>query len=475
MPLVQHSLLVAAGYAGVSAAIAVLEARRIRRSGADIITVFILIYVLQCCAPGIFIYACLPFVDAMHPTGIPAFDRIYTTADLQAALLVLALTACFAMCFYVATAFAGTWLRRVSLGVPERSRLVLSGSLGRLVALLGIGFTLSVASFYLGGGTIAERYANLILLRGYSDQVTPTLLNGVVATSIEGWVWLSVAALFVAVEARRRRLALPLCIVYVATFIVFAVSRRDLFVPLLLAYLSLLLFDSHWRPRLLLAIAIPVFLWIAYGKEIFGAIATGAPVSAVTERYDTLPSLLLRSSTDMGITIVESLGSISLLDLPPRLGVDHLMAILPRIYVKSLHLGLELPPRIVRLSTEAFASAGDQDIPPGLFGQMWLDFRVLGPIAWALVLGVQVSLIQRIFQLTVRTRQAAAVFVVITFAVALPLNTGSYDFTFSLNVLVVILGMLLTFRVVCIATDRPASRHRAGVSFLPSAQLGARP
>lgn len=457
--MVQHSLLVSAGYAGVSAAIGVFEARRIRRTGADIITLFMVIFVLQCCAPGIFIYACLPFVDATHPTEIPPFDRIYTAADLQAALLVLALTACFAFCFYVATAFAGTRLRRVSFGVPKRSRLVISGSLGRLVALLGIGFALSVASFYSGGGTIAERYANLILLRSYSDQVTPTLLNGVVATSIEGWVWLSVVALFVAFEARKHRLTLPLCILYVATFILFAVSRRDLFVPLLLAYLSLLLFDRHWRPRMLLAIAIPVFLWIAYGKEIFSAIATGAPVSAVTERYDTLPNLLLRSSTDMGITIVESLGSISLLDLPPRLGVDHLMAVLPRIYVKSLHLGLELPPRIVRLSTEAFGSAGDQDIPPGLFGQMWLDFRVLGPIAWALVLGFQVSVIQRMFELTVRTRQAAALFAVITFAVALPLNTGSYDFTFSLNSLVLILGALLTFRVVCIATELPGSRR----------------
>jgi hypothetical protein len=450
--VLHHPLLVSAGYACVTATICLVEARRIRSSGPDVVTVFMVIFVLQCCAPGIAIYACLPFVDPLQPTGIRPFDRIYAATDLQAALLVLSLTACFAFCFYVVTALSGALMGRVLR--RDRSPLVLTGSSARLVTLLAAGFTLCVVSFLLGGDTLAERYANLILLRGYSEEVKPTLLNGVTATSIEGWAWLSVAALFVTLERRRRGLWWLLCLLFVVTFAILAVSRRDLFIPILLVYLTLLLFDGRWRPSLLLATAVPVIALIAYGKEFFSEIAAGGSLGVVSQRYDTLADLILRSSSDMGLTIVESMGSINLLDLPPRFGIDHLMSMLPRIYSSSLHLGLDLPPRIVRLSTEAFGSPSDQDIPPGLFGQMWLDFRAFGPVAWATVLGLQVSVVQRIFAMTVQTRQAAAVFAVITFVIALPLNTGSYDFTFTLSVLVLVLGLFLTFKLERISMDR---------------------
>lgn len=456
--MLQHPLLVSAGYAGVTGAICLFEAKRIRSSGPDVVTLFMAIFVLQCCAPGIAIYACLQFVDTLQPTGVPAFDRIYSATDLQAALLVLSLTACFTVCFYVVTAACTVLWRRLS--ARREARLVLTGSLAPLLIILACGFALSVVSFVLGGDTFADRYANLILLRGYSEQVKPTLLNGVVATSVEGWAWLSVAALFVAVERARRGLWWLLCLVFIATFMALAVSRRDIFIPILLIYLTLLLFDGRWRPSVLLAISGPVIAWIVYGKRVFAQIATGGSLGAITEQYDTLSTLLLRASSDMGITIVESVGSINLLNLPPRLGIDHLLSMLPRIYVSSLRLGLELPPRIVRLSTEAFASASDQDIPPGFLGQMWLDFRALGPIAWAIILGLQVSLVQQAFVSTVRTRQAAAVFAVITFVVALPLNSGSYDFTFSLNILVLLLGLLLTFKLERVAKLVPDQRDK---------------
>jgi hypothetical protein len=73
---------VSAGYAVLSATIGLFEARRIRTSGPDLITLFVVIFVLQCTLPGIVIYACLPFVDPEQPTGVPPFDRIYGAAKL---------------------------------------------------------------------------------------------------------------------------------------------------------------------------------------------------------------------------------------------------------------------------------------------------------------------------------------------------------------------------------------------------------
>ena len=90
---------------------------------------------------------------------------------------------------------------------------------------------------------------------------------------------------------------------------------------------------------------------------------------------------------------------------------------------------------------------------------MWMDFRIFGPIVWGLILGLQMSIVQYVFARTTRTRQAAALFVLVTFVVALPLNTGTYDFTFSIDIYALVLSILLTFRFVGVrlpAVDSPA-------------------
>jgi hypothetical protein len=145
-----------------------------------------------------------------------------------------------------------------------------------------------------------------------------------------------------------------------------------------------------------------------------------------------------------------------LLDLPPRFGVDHLLSALRIIPTAHRWLG-ELPVRMVRLSTEAFATPHDEDIPPGLFGQMWLDFRAFGPVLWAFVLSLQMSIVQHVFAQTIRTRQAVALVVLVAFVVALPLNTGSYDFTFSIDIYTLAFCLFLSFRSVRVrvpAADR---------------------
>jgi hypothetical protein len=205
--------------------------------------------------------------------------------------------------------------------------------------------------------------------------------------------------------------------------------------------------------------AIPALIWIAFGKELIGLVVFPGALGDVVGRYETLPASLLRAASDIGITVVESLGSINLLDLPPRFGVDHLLSVFRVIPTSHRWLG-DLPVRIVRLSTEAFATPFDEDIPPGLFGQMWLDFRVFGPVVWAFVLSLQMSIVQFVFAQTIRTRQATALLVLATFVVALPLNTGSYDFTFSIDIYPLVLCVLLTFRFIRVrvaTVNSPAS------------------
>ena len=120
--------------------------------------------------------------------------------------------------------------------------------------------------------------------------------------------------------------------------------------------------------------------------------------------------------------------------------------------------------RIVRISTETFADEWTVDMPPGLFGQMWLDFRVFGPLIWGLAFGLQIGILQYAWQRMRPSRQSAAVFFVLTFVVALPLNSGSYDFTFSVDI---IAAVIVLFFASASESQRP--RHLCQLRLPPPA------
>jgi hypothetical protein len=455
--------IVSVGYVLLTLAVGVFEARRIRADGPDTISVFIVLFVVQCCLPGVVIYLCLPLVDASSPTGVGAFDRIFAAADPAAALLVLGLTAWFVFFFYAGAALSGRLVRNLLGPSPSDLRLVLAGSPPRLLIVLALGLILTLASFYVLGSSMIERFTKLILYRAGDKGVQGSVLNAYGFALTQAWAWLSVVALFVIYERHGRRLGWFLCVILLLVFAALGVSRRALFIPLLLIYLTLVVFDQRWRARWLLAAAIPILLWIAFGKELIGTVAFDRPLSEVAERYETFSASFLRTATEIGVTVVESLGSINLLDLPPRLGVDHLLSPLRQIPTSHYWLGI-LPERIVRLSTAAFSTPDAEDIPPGLFGQMWMDFRVFGPIVWGLMMGLQMSLVQYVFARTIRTREAVALFVLITFVVALPLNSGTYDFSFSVDIYALVLCIALTFRAIRVRVPARTSPAPAAAS-----------
>jgi hypothetical protein len=469
-----YSFLLAVGYALLTVAICRYEAQRIRASGPDMVTLFISFFVLQCCLPGLVIFACLPFAHPLYPTDNAAWDRILSRLDLPAALLVLGLTAWFVFFFYAFTALMGIVLRRLGMHLPRGSRFLVCGAATRLLGVVTLGTVLTLVSFWLIGDTLVERYANLILFRQLSEDVERNVLNAYAFSLTQSWLWLTVPALFVISETRGRGVWWYLCLGCGIALAVLSVSRRSIFIPILLAYLTLVSFDGRWRVKWILAASIPLLLWVGYGKEFFGAMVSGGSLEQVGERYSTVASASIRTASEIGITLVESWGSINLLDLDPRFGVDHLLSFLRRIPVGWFGWDPGLPTRIVRLSTEAFATPEDLDIPPGLFGQMWLDFGVLGPIVWALIFAFQVSIVQRVFALTIVTRQAAAALALITFIVALPLNTGSFDFTFSVDIIVLVLAILLTFKLVRVRVAHvdfdATTRDSGGTPAAPEAQ-----
>lgn len=443
---------VSIGYAALAATICAVEVKRTRKSGPDVLSVFMAIFLLQCCLPGIIIFGCLRLTGFQEPTGNPVFDRIFGTMEPSSAWLVLGMTAWFAMLIYVFMAAGGHAVRRILPGPRSGNWIMLRGSPSRLLFILSCGLALTLVSFWLMGDTLFGRYAALIALRAESAEFQSQRLAEFTFLLTQTWIWLSVVALFVIFERRGRALTWYFCLVCLVIFSALGVSRRAIFIPLLLAYLTVVLFEGRWRIKFILAASIPILLWVAYGKDALSAVAYGGSVEVVVGRYDTFAQAILRAASDIGITLVESVGTIGLLHIPPRFGVDHLLSIVNGAPIGwFLHWAGQddgMPQRVVRLSTQAFARSDWDDIPPGLFGQMWLDFRLLGPIIWAFGFALQLSIVQLVFSWVVRTQAASAALVLATFVIALPLNSGSYDFTFTSDILALVLCLLFSFKAM---------------------------
>jgi hypothetical protein len=442
-----ESILVSLSYLAFVLAVVAFERRRIRLSGADAITVFVVLLMLQCCISGIVIYALLPYAPGDAATGVYAFDRILRGTDIVIALLVLCLTVWFTMFFYAGCAAGRAVLVRLWPAVPHHTSMRVDVSGARLAIVLAFGLSLTLYSFYSMGDSWLGRYTQLVLYRAFEGEVERDALNANAFSLTQVWSWLSVIAIFCAVAVRRWRWLLPFCALSLVVFAILGVSRRAMFLPLLMIYLALVLYTRRWRFRWIAMAAVPLVLIVAFGKNALAAVAYGGTIEDVAGSYESWVSALLRAAADIGITVVESLGTLQFLDIGPRLGMDHLVSMAQMFPEKSLGIDFGFPERIVRISTEAFDDANAQDIPPGLLGQMWLDFGMLGPAVWGLLFGLQVSMVQFVFERAQRSRQSAAVFVVLTFVVALPLNTGSFDFTFSPDIVALAVALSWCVRV----------------------------
>jgi len=433
-------------YVALTCAIIAVELRRGGRLNADPLGIFVLVAALQCVIPGIFIFGLLPLTARGEETGSNAFDRIYDHADLSSAYLLFALTCTFLFFTYVGAQTTRSMLVRRFGESRVLPQYVLQVSTKGLVATLLLGLAFTAAAFQSMGGSFVERYTNLILLRSVELGVEQTALTSNALALLQSWSWLCIVALFAIRNQRGKDWVWYLCLAMLIVFAFLGVSRRALFLPIVFAYFIHVMSDGRWRIGKLAVAAIVILPLVAFGKEILAAISFGGSVDQVEQTYATLVTAGMRTSSDVGITITESLGTISMLDVPPRYGVDNLMSAVQRFPEGMLGLDFEFPERIVRISTETFADKWAVDIPPGLMGQMWLDFRVFGPVIWGLLFGIQIGVLQYAWARTRRSLQSAAVFFVLTFIVALPINTGSYDFTFSVDIFLVIAVLMLTVR-----------------------------
>lgn len=439
--------LISSAYAIVTVSVLAIELFRTRRGGIDAVSIFIALCLLQLYVPGVILYGLLPFTTTMDFTGIEAFDNILARTDAVSALLVLMLSTGFIFFFYLGDQIGARIIDGYQTEIRSNYDFVLHVNEKRLILILGGGVALTMLSFFLLGDSWFDRYKNLLLFRAADAGIERNALNANAFSLTQTWSWLAILGVFTFLRRPSRGLWFSFCIAVLVVLAVLGVSRRAIFLPVLISYLAFVLYTRRWRLALVAACAVPLVMFIAFGKNAFAAVAYGGSVNDVTGTYENWVNAGLRAACDIGITLVESLGTVQLMDIDLRFGRDHLVSMLQILPEKSLGFDFDFGDRIVRLSTAAFADESAQDIPPGLMGQMWLDFGILGPAAWGIVLGAQIGLLRNIHSRTVPTRASAALCTLLVFLIALPINTGSFDFTFSVDVVALMLALTCCVRL----------------------------
>jgi hypothetical protein len=440
-------LLVAMAYLLFAVAVFAFERYRIHRAGVDAITIFAAVCMLQCCLAPLAVNALMPFVDSNEVTGVPIFDTILRQSDMTTMLLVLCMSIWFVVFFYIGCTLGRVMLPRLPSQTSHGRDLLVIVREKSLLVLLAAGFALTLYSFFKLGDSLLERYIGLIRFRGLIDDGARDLMVAEALSLTQTFSWLAVLIMFPIADRHGSRWLLLLLLTANVVLALMGVSRRAIFLPILLAYLAVVLNSGRWHLRWVAAAVIPLVFWVAFGEQIMAAVAYGGSDETIFAAADSWAKPLLRAASEVGITVIESLGTLQYIDLAPRFGVDHLLSIARKFPEQMMGLEFDFPPRIVRLSTEAFVGADMSDMPPGLVGQMWLDFRILGPAVWGIAMGLQMGVVQYFFERTRRTPESAAVFALAAFVVAYPINTGSYDFTFSIDMIVLAFLLMCCIRV----------------------------
>lgn len=449
------SVVLAVFYIVIAGLIVFIEQQAVRRCGVDAFTV-VLIF--------IFIYILVPVggIHLLHglyggdvTSGNYFFDTVYKKVDAFNSFVMFLLFIIFMAGFYL--------LGGRDRGINREGGAVffIERKDGRILLFSILGFLGCFVFFISLGSSMAERYERLILFRNLHELVERDFFSANAFALTQTFAWFSAALLFCYL-AGKSNIKLIIFIFLTLFFSILMGSRRGFIFPLLILYSSVLLLHGRFYISRALLVFPFIAVWVAYGKEFTSANAYGVDVEDVLLRYSSVPDFMLRFFADIGISQIESFAVLQNMgELPfPRFGIDHALSVLRRIPEGMIGLEIDWPERIVRITTGVFLSDDAADIPPGLLGQSWLDFPFVGAFFWGVIIGLQVRVINRWARQVSATRERAALVVLLSMVVALPINTGSYDYVFSVDMIFLFIMIFACFKIrryVCVSRVGEAS------------------
>lgn len=421
--------------------IILIEARR----RPDLLSLFVFFFFIQVIVPGGVIPVILWAIGEAPILGNTFFDRVYNDVTgeiialsaLMAGLFLLALYSVFFMCHH----------RTMIRVLPNKG--VLDIPVNRYVAVVVLGGISSLILLNsMPGDGYFDKYANLVLFRAQHEAVMEirNVLTANLFALTQTFALLVILGLSLMKDRSKSRSLLVLIplVGLIIFFGVMTVSRRMLAIQVVLIYLTNVLVTGKWNLKAILLIALVFFPVMMFGKDFLAQIVSVGSGDEMVSSFDRSSYWLatLNGFSSLGITLNSSWSTFLYLDsMPMRFGMDHIVTVLRFLPMGSFGIDEDalLPARIVRLSTAAFVGAEELDIPPGIIGQMWLDFGVLGPLLWGGAFGWLLGWLQTKRVQYENSWVGSGVFVILLFVVALPLNTGSIDFNLSIDMFLMLL------------------------------------
>lgn len=413
-------LFITVAYVFLGVFIWVIEKKRIRNTGPDFLFLFLFILFIQHVLPGA-ILTSIKSIFGPIDTGVPFFTKVLNDFGMYEAALVLIL-----LCLFVFSLYFFWWLMNDTMAFNYNIPIVrLSVSSWRwfLVMVLGlVGMWVLIKE--LGG------YNSLIIFRNSSFSTDRNFITANLFSLTTTFLLLSLVGIAMFWENKKSILFL-FSLFCVITFALMTVSRRAFGIAVLLIFFSSVLYNKKFyiNKKIAILFAGVFFPILIFGKNLLWRISNNQEIT-----LDSSSGLLgnfTKMICDIGISTVESWATLLYLDIPMRFGVDHFLSVARRIPDGLLGLDIGFPERIVRISTEVFMGIDEQDIPPGFMGQMWLDFRLIGPVFAALVFCLIISFFQLFYNSIEKSRSAVMIFVVLVFIISYPIQTGTFDFVFN--------------------------------------------
>ena len=438
-------------YICLAIAVGKKERVRISQTGIDPLTIiiaFVFIYIL---IPSIAINSIVGFYGDSVQTNIYFFDKVLSKINLFDSILIFLLTSIFIFGLYI------FGQQKIINYLKSETKTIQYNEKVAIIITIII-FIICTKFFIDLGGGFSERYSELIKFRSLDINSNRTFFSANAFSLAQTLAWLSAAMFYISVSRNSKFLSiLYFCAMIMGVFLMG--SRRSIIFAVLIIYFCTIIYGRKFNFSKIIWIIPPFIAWIAFGKEIIGSTVYSVETDAVLNQYSSVPSLLLRAFCDIGLTQVSSFAVMQHFDLNLRFGVDHLLSVLRRFPEGMLGFEIEWPERIVRITTENFTSADDADIAPGLIGQSWFDFPVIGAFLWGALIGFQIRLLKRWSFKYTSTPEKNALITLSCVVIAMPLNTGSFDFTFSIDIIVLAFALMCIFRTGKPKPSTPMSKR----------------
>ncbi len=408
---------------------------------ADSITIFLIYYYIQIVIPSA-VFTINFFFFSFSNTGNFFFDKVLSQVDELNIFHVNSLGIVFLLTFYVVCNIS---LRSNVIDSCKGKYFLIARKYNiLLLTLLGLLSGVYLVLSLSNGQGFFKGYANLISFRALSESVERNFVNSNLFSLTQSFLLISILSFFCFCNEKCGFFKKYIFIILIITLALFCVSRRSFLIPFLMVITTRLLYEGKLNYIKYLKVLGLLSVIVIFGKDLLSIIAGSRTAPLETDSFSSW-EFLVKLCCDVGITVVESFATVMFMSDYYRYGLDHMVSILQIIPEGIIGFEMNLPERIVRVSTEIFTDANQADIPPGFLGQMWLDYRYFGPVMYAFIFSVGILIIEFSRISLIKTMETSSFFALVMFIFCLPINSGSFDFNFSVDIIFVTVLIPLMF------------------------------